>query len=248
VSLLQVLAVALAGLAAGAINAAVGSGSLLTFPTLLAVGYAPVVANMSNSVGLVFGSISGAVGYRRELRGQARRLLLVAPAAALGGLIGALLLLVLPQQVFNRVVIALIVVAVILVIAQPRITRALSRHRQHRVQRLALPPAVFGTAVYGGYFGAAQGVIMLALLGILVDDELQRLNGLKNALTVVINGTSAVVFAFSGRVDWKAAAIIAVASLAGGQLGAFGARRLRPEILRVVIVLGGVAALLKLLL
>jgi len=247
-TILQIGAIALAGLLAGAVNAAVGSGSLITFPTLLALGYPPVVANVSNTVGLVAGSISGAVGYRRELAGQARRALLLAIPAGLGGLLGALLLLLLPQQVFSRVVIVLIALAVVLVVVQPRISRALSRHREHRASRAILPPAVFATAIYGGYFGAAQSVIQLALLGILVDDDLQRLNALKNVLTAVVNGMAAVVFAFSGRVNWEAALIIAASSLVGGQLGAAGARRLRPDALRLVIVAGGVAALVKLLL
>jgi uncharacterized protein len=244
----QIAAVAVMGLLAGAVNAAVGSGSLLTFPTLLAVGLPPVVANISNTVGLVAGSISGAVGYRRELAGQARRALLLAIPAALGGVLGAVLLLVLPQQVFRRVVVGLIVLALALVIFQPRISRALQRHRERRAGRLALPPAVFATAVYGGYFGAAQSVIQLALLGILIDDDLQRLNALKNVLTAVVNATAAALFAFSGRVDWRAALIIAGSSIVGGQLGAAGARRLRPDALRLVIVAGGLAALLKLLL
>ena len=236
------------GLLAGAVNAAVGSGSLLTFPTLLAVGFSPIVANMSNAVGLGAGSVSGAVGYRRELAGQGRRALLLSIPALLGGLAGALLLLVLPQQVFSRVVIALIAFAIVLVVLQPRISRALSRHRDRRANRVILPPAVFATAVYGGYFGAAQSVIQLALLGILIDDDLQRLNGLKNVLTAAVNAMAAVVFIFSGRVNWEAALVIAVSSLVGGQLGAAGARRLRPDALRLVIVAGGVAALLKLLL
>jgi uncharacterized protein len=244
----QIAAVAVMGLLAGAVNAAVGSGSLLTFPTLLAVGLPPVVANVSNTVGLVAGSISGAVGYRRELAGQARRALLLCIPAALGGVLGALLLLVLPQQVFRRVVVALIALALVLVVLQPRISRALQRHRERRAGRVLLPPAVFATAVYGGYFGAAQSVIQLALLGILIDDDLQRLNALKNVLTAVVNATAAVLFAFSGHVDWRAALVIAGSSLIGGQLGAAGARRLRPDALRVVIVAGGVAALLKLLL
>lgn len=245
---LEIAAVAAAGLLAGAVNAAVGSGSLLTFPTLLAVGFPPVVANMTNTVGLVTGSVSGAVGYRRELAGQTRRALLLSIPAVLGGLTGAVLLLVLPQQVFRRVVIALIALAVVLVVLQPRISRALQRHRERRAGRLILPPAVYATAVYGGYFGAAQSVIQLALLGILVDDDLQRLNALKNVLTAVVNGVAAVVFTFSGRVDWRAALILAASSLVGGQLGAAGARRLRPDALRLVVVAGGIAALLKLLL
>jgi uncharacterized protein len=245
---LQIAAVAVMGLLAGAVNAAVGSGSLLTFPTLLAVGLSPVVANMTNTVGLVTGSISGAVGYRRELSGQARRALLLSIPALLGGLTGALLLLVLPQQLFRRVVIALIAFAVLLVLLQPRISKALLRHRERRANRVILPPAVYATAIYGGYFGAAQSVIQLALLGILVDDDLQRLNALKNVLTAVVNGIAAVVFIFAGRVDWTAAVILAASSLVGGQLGAAGARRLRPDALRLVIVAGGVAALLKLLL
>src|SRR5436305_3886754 len=183
---LDAVAIAAAGLAAGAINTIVGSGSLITFPTLLAVGYSPVVANVSNTIGLVPGSVSGAIGYREELRGQLRRILKLLPAAVVGAAVGALLLLAVPGA-FDSVVPILILFAVALVIVQPRI----ARWRAERGQIAEHPgpvlyAGVFLTATYGGYFGAAQGVILLALLGITLDDDLQRLKGVQTVLSADI--------------------------------------------------------------
>jgi uncharacterized membrane protein YfcA len=245
---LEGVAVAAAGLAAGAVNTVVGSGSLISFPTLLAVGYPAVLANVSNTVGLIPGSVSGAVGYRRELAGQRRRTLLLAPPAMLGGLTGAILLLALPGSVFRDVVPALILLAVALVLAQP----ALARRRAARGTSRDLPgPVLLGatylTAIYGGYFGAAQSVILLALLGISLDDHLQRLNALKNVLNAVVNAVAAVVFVIVSDVAWTAVALLVVGSVAGGQLGARFGRGLSPAGLRAVVVAVGVFAIVRLL-
>ncbi len=245
-------AVVLAGVAAGAVNTIVGSGSLITFPTLLAVGYSPLVANVSNTIGLVPGSLSGVVGYRREMVGQRRRAVPLLVAAGLGGLTGGLLLLVLPAEAFTRIVPVLILVACGLVIVQPRLSRWVAERRReagrdetHGGPVLAL--GVYLTGIYGGYFGAAQGVILIALLSILIADDLQRLNGLKNALAMVINAIAAVLFIAVAPVAWLPALLIAVGSTVGGQIGATVGRRLSPLILRAVIVVIGVAVALKLL-
>jgi hypothetical protein len=229
-------------------NAIVGSGSLLTFPVLLAAGYSPVVANVTNTVGIVFGSFSGVVGYRRELAGQRARIIgLLLPSAA-GALVGAALLLALPATVFHRVVPVLILFALILVVAQPRLSAMLVRYRDHPLSFLALRVAVFLTAIYGGYFGAAQGVILVALMGVLLQDTLQRINALKNVVAAVVNAVAAVVFVLLAHVAWPAAILLAISSTIGGQLGSAVGRRLSPTLLRALIVVAGVAAVVKLLL
>jgi uncharacterized membrane protein YfcA len=247
-SALDVIAILAAGLVAGLVNAIVGSGSLVTFPVLLAVGYAPVVANVSNTVGMAFGNVSGVVGYRRELAGQGRRALVLAIPSAIGGLVGGVLLLALPENVFHRVVPVLVLFAVVLVIVQPRLSAYLSRHREHPYRAWALRAGVFLTAIYGGYFGAAQGVILIGLMGLFLEDDLQRINALKNVLAAVVNGVAAVLFVFAAHVAWLPAGLLAVSSIAGGQVGAVVGRRLPPDILRAVIVIGGLAAVVKLLL
>ncbi len=211
------LAIFAAGLAAGTVNVIVGSGSLITFPTLLALGYSPVLANVSNTVGLVPGSVSATVAYRRELRGQRPRLLTLAPASLAGALIGGVLLLALPHSVFKAAVPALIAAASVLMALQPRMsTRMRARGTPRDHGGLPLLVGVFLTGVYGGYFGAAQGVILIALLAVFVDDELQRLNGTKNALALVVNLTAAVLFVAATDVSW---------SVAGADRGRFRARR-----------------------
>src|SRR5579875_1632640 len=205
------------------VNTIVGSGSLLTFPTLLALGYPAVLANVTNTVGLISGSVSGAVGYRRELAGQRRRVLVMTPAVVLGGLLGAGLLLALPGSVFRKIVLVLI---------QPRIAR---RRAEKQVTREHPGPVlqfgVFATAVYGGYFGAAQGVILLALFGITLDDDLQRLNAAKNVLAAMVNGVAAILFICTTTVAWGAAVLLLIGSTIGGQLGAVVGRRLSPKVL-----------------
>jgi uncharacterized protein len=250
VSLLESVLVLAAGVFAGAINTIVGSGTLVTFPVLLAVGYAPVVANVSNTIGLVPGSVSGAIGYRVELAGQRRRALVLSSASLIGGIAGAVLLLTLPDSAFEAIVPVLIAVALVLVVFQPRLSTALAARRQHARPHGGplLWSGVFGTGVYGGYFGAAQGVILLALLGITIPDEdLQRLNALKNVLAALVNGVAAVVFLFFASVAWLPMLLLAAGSAAGGQLGARIGRRLSPGLLRGVIVVVGVAAIVQLL-
>ena len=244
---LLLLAVAGAGFVAGALNAVAGSGSLLTFPTLLALGYSPVVANVSNTVGLFAGNVSGVVGYRRELAGRWRVALTLASCSLVGGLAGAALLLALPPVVFKLLVPALILLAIALLLLQPRLARRRASRPPRRSGRLALWAAMFGTGVYGGYFGAAQGVMFMAALGVYLDESLQRLTGMKNVLASTANGAAAVVFIIYAHVAWEPALVIAGSSLLGGQLGAGFGRKLPAPVLRAIIVGGGLAAVVKLL-
>jgi len=250
VSWLDVLLLFVAGSAAGTINAVVGSGSLITFPALLALGYPPVLANVTNNIGVLPGSISGAVAYRRELRGQWRQVLPLAVCSAIGGLIGALLLLVLPASAFNGIVPVLILLAVVLVIVSPWLKRwsaarqAKAEAEMARGERPALWIATGLTGVYGGYFGAAQGVILLSILSILLKGGMQRANAYKNVLAATANGAAAVVFVLSTPVAWLAALIIAVGAVIGGQIGGSVGRRLPPIVYRGIIVVIGIIAII----
>ncbi|MFF4198548.1 sulfite exporter TauE/SafE family protein [Nonomuraea sp. NPDC001831] len=243
----EMAAVFAAGVGAGGINAVVGSGSLITFPTLLAVGLPPVTANVSNNIGLVPGGVTGVLGYRAELKGQRGRLLRLASASALGSLIGGLLLLNLPERTFTAVVTVLIGLSCVLVLAQPRISRLLaSRPRQaHGGPWLWL--GVLAAGAYGGYFGAAQGVLLIGLLGIFLDEELQRVNAAKNVLSLVVNATAAVLYTLVADVDWWAVLLVALGSTVGGFLGARVGRRLPAPVLRGAVVCIGVVAIVKLL-
>jgi uncharacterized membrane protein YfcA len=246
--LLEGLALLGAGIAAGAINAVVGSGTLITFPTLLAFGYAPVLANVSNNVGLVPGSVAGAWAYRRELAGQRARVMRLAGASLTGGTIGAVALLVLPESAFDAIVPALIILACVLVVAQPWLSGRLAQ-REHALTHGG-PPALVATGlagVYGGYFGAAQGVLLMGVLGLLIDEDLQRLNAVKNVLTGLVNAVAAVVFIAVSDVAWGAAAMIAAGATIGGQVGGSYGRRLSPAVLRAVIVVVGTTAAVRLI-
>ena len=244
----EIIAIVAAGLAAGTINTIVGSGSLITFPMLLALGYAPVAANVTNTVGLVPGSLSGAIGYRRELAGQGHRTLRLGIASTLGGISGAVLLLVLPATSFERVVPFLILGAVALIAFQRRLQRFMAANRGRGGERsVVLLVTVYLTGVYGGYFGAAQGVILIALLGIFVGEGLQRLNAVKNVLAFLVNAIAAVLFALVAPVAWPAALLLAIGAIAGGQVGASVGRRLSPSVLRTVIIVVGTLVGLKLL-
>jgi uncharacterized membrane protein YfcA len=247
-SLLAVVAILAAGFAAGVVNAVVGTGTLLTFPTLLALGYAPVVANMSNTVGLIFGNVSGVVGYRRELAGQRARAIELSIPTAIGALGGAVLLLALPQGVFHRVVPWLVLFAVALVIVQPQLSAYLARHRDHAGSAWALRAGLVLAGVYGGYFGAGLGVILIGLLAVFLEDDLHRLNGMRNVLSAVANTFAAVVFVVVGHIAWAVVGLLAASSIAGGQVGALFGRRLPANVLRGLIVVGGLAAVVKLLL
>ena len=288
--LLQALAIFAAGLASGTINTVVGSGTLITFPTLLAFGYPPVLANVSNNVGLVPGVASGVHGYRAELAGQRRRVIRLGSASLCGGLLGAILLLVLPPGAFQAIVPALIGVALVMVVFQPRLARWVAARqrgqaaaepgprdpeavpgaaepalggpggpvavgvrstvRQETAVQVGGPALwllVFASGVYGGYFGAAQGVLLIGLMGIAFTDTMQRVNAVKNVLAGLVNGTAAIVFVIATHVDWGVAGLIAAGSILGGQLGARIGRKLPPWGLRAVIICVGVAALVKLL-
>ena len=247
-TVLEVVAILLAGVAAGTINTVVGSGTLITFPTLLAFGVPPVTANVSNTIGLVPGSVSGAIGYRRELVGQKARVLRLCVASFLGGTAGAVLLLVLPEGAFATIVPVLIVLGLVLVVFQPRISAWVARRHDAAG---GLPyhgtwwvwPGVFVTGIYGGYFGAAQGVLLMAVLGTGVDESLQRLNAVKNVLAAVVNAIAGLIFAVVADVDWWIVLVIGIGAVIGGQLGATVGRRLPSAVLRVVIVVVGVVAL-----
>jgi uncharacterized protein len=320
--LLRALAIFAVGLAAGTINTVVGSGTLITFPTLLAFGYPPVLANVSNNVGLVPGVASGVYGYRSELGGQRRRLIRLGSASVCGGLVGAILLLTLPQSAFKDIVPALIGLAVVMVIIQPRLAKWVAERQRARAAAatpdgvrtggdadatgaaaaaggpgavadgpspgltaggtsavavaedtsavavtgrtspvaVAAPPGaaeaiggpvlwvlVFLAGIYGGYFGAAQGVLLIGMIGIALNDSLQRINAAKNVLAGLVNGLAAVVFILATHIDWGVAGLIAAGSIIGGQVGARLGKRLPPWGLRVVIVCVGTVALIKLL-
>jgi hypothetical protein len=292
--LLQALVIFAVGLAAGTINTVVGSGTLITFPTLLALGYPPVLANVSNNVGLVPGVASGVHGYRAELVGQRRRMIRLGSASVCGGLVGAILLLVLPAGAFKEIVPALIGIALVMIIFQPRLARWMAARQ---LARAAAPagerdpdggtgglsgtggagPAVgasgtaavlvapvtkessvqvggpvlwvlvFLSGVYGGYFGAAQGVLLIGLMGVAFTDTMQRINAVKNVLAGLVNGVAALVFIAATHIDWGAAGLIACGAILGGQFGARIGRKLPPLGLRVLIICVGVVALVKLL-
>jgi uncharacterized membrane protein YfcA len=295
--LLQAFAILAAGLAAGTINAVVGSGTLITFPTLLAFGYPPVLANVSNNVGLVPGVASGVHGYRAELVGQRRRVIRLGSASVCGGLVGAILLLVLPAGAFKEIVPALIGIALLMIIFQPRLARWMAARQVARAAARAGEPdrdggaggtggvggtggtaggggtgavgvvapvtraqesavqiggpvlwvLVFLSGVYGGYFGAAQGVLLIGLMGIAFTDTMQRINAVKNVMAGLVNGVAALVFVAATHIDWGAAGLIACGAILGGQVGARIGRKLPPWGLRLLIICVGVVALVKLL-
>jgi uncharacterized membrane protein YfcA len=249
VSFWQGLLVFVAGVWAGGINTVVGSGTLVSFPVLLYVGLPPVTANVSNAVGLFPGSFVGAYGYRRELSGQGRRALVLSTATILGSLTGAILLLELPSKAFKAIVPALIVLALLLVVFGPQLTARLANTRHAASEQVTptLWTSTLGTGVYGGYFGAAQGVLMMAFLGLFLDDDIQRQNALKNVLAGLVNLVAALLFVAVAHIDWAAAGLIAAGSSVGGVIGAHIGRRLPANVLRAVIVAVGIAALVKLL-
>lgn len=252
-SVSEALLVVLAGVGAGTINTIVGSGTLITFPTLLLIGIPPVTANISNTIGLLPGGVAGSVGYRAELVGAAPTMRALVPASFVGGVVGALLLLVLDPAFFRAIVPVLILLGVVLVVLGPRLSTWTLRRRAEGTasdagHRALMQAGVMGTGVYGGYFGAAQGVLLMGVMGALSSEPLQRLNGYKNVLATVVNGVAATVFVLVARdrIDWVVVALIAAGSLAGGVLGATVGRRLPAPALRALIVVIGVVAFVKL--
>ena len=252
------LLIAFAGVGAGAINSLVGSGTLITFPTLIALGFPPVTATMSNAVGVVGGGVSGTWGYRAELRGQWHRLRWQIPASVTGALIGSFLLLHLPERVFIQIVPVLMILALILVIAGPRIqeyarrrAEAAGRSAEHvpPLRMAALVAGTFAVGVYGGYFTAAQGILLMGVMGALLPEDMQRMNAAKNLLSLLVNIVAAISYTLVAfdRISWLAAGLIAIGSLAGGWLGSRYGRQLSPNALRAVIVVVGLIGLVRLL-
>jgi uncharacterized membrane protein YfcA len=253
VSWWELLLVALAGGGAGLINAVVGTGTLITFPTLLALGVPPVLANVSNSIGLAPGSLSAALASKPDLVGQRARIIRYGTASLLGAVVGAFLLLWLPPSAFKAIVPVLIAVGCVLVIIGPWLTRRIAARRE----RLGVsdvsavgPPWLFAaivfTGMYGGYFGAAQGVLVMAIMGVAVAETLPRINGLKNVLVMTANAVAGVVFVIISDVDWWIVLALAVGSVLGAQVGARIGRKLPPVVYRVVIVAVGVVAIITL--
>ncbi len=250
--------IALAGFGAGALNALVGSGTLITFPTLVALGYPPVTATMSNAVGLVAGNVSGTWGYRAELAGQWNRLRWQIPASLTGAVLGAFLLLHLPATVFAAIVPALLVLALVLVVIGPKLqswaaqrAEVAGRSPEH-ITPARMAVLVFGTfavGVYGGYFTAAQGILMVGMMGALLPESVQRMNAAKNLLTLLVNVVAAVSYSLVAfhRISWPVAGLVAAGSLIGGLVGARYGRRLSPTALRSTIVVVGLIGLYRLL-
>ncbi len=249
----ELVLIGLAGVGAGLMNTVVASGTLITFPTLLALGIPPVLANVSNTVGLVPGSVSGALATRPELSGQRSRLWRLGAASLLGGVVGALLLLRLPSAAFDAVVPVLIGLGCVLVVVQPTLSRRLAARRA-RLSSSAGPPRVSAplwvgvmlACVYGGYFGAAQGVLLIAIMGIGLAETLPRVNAVKNVLTLIGNGSAAAVFVVVSDVDWWVAGSISVGSMVGAQIGGPVGRKLPLVAYRVVVVAVGLVAIINL--
>ena len=231
----EALLLAGAGIAAGAVNAVAGGGSLVSFPALLGAGLPPLTANATNIVAVLPGYVGGVAAYRRELRGQRGRARRLGAVSAVGAAAGAVLLLVTPARFFEAVVPFLVLAACGLLAAQP-----LFRPHPGGEDRRALVPATTAAAVYGGYFGAALGVMLLAVLGAMTGEDLQRANALKALLSLVIAIVAAVLLGVFGPVDWRAAGIVAAGSLVGGRVGGALARRLDPAVLRWAVVAIGV--------
>jgi len=249
------LLIAVAGLGAGLVNGMAGGGSLVSYPALLASGHSALVANVTNTVGILPGYIGGAIGFRNELAGQRARLRQFAPAALIGGLVGAALLLTTPDEVFDWIAPVLIIGACLLFAAQPLLSKRLVRRRaatvaagpgDGTVSPLVLG-AVFLASVYGGYFGAGLGVIYLAVLGAVLPDPLPRVNSLRGILSLIVNVLAVALFGIAADVDWKAAGILAATSLVGGYFGARTALRLPVPVLRGVVLLFGAIAVWRLL-
>ena len=240
-----------AGVWAGTINAVVGSGTLVTFPVLIALGYPPVTATTSNAIGLAPGTVSGAIGYRDELKGLWPKVFRYSIASFFGAIGGSILLLSLPHDAFEQIVPVLVGLAVVLVIVQPKVAGWVERRRDRNGTPAGhggplLLFLIFLIGIYGGYFTAAQGVMLVAVMGMLMTETLQQLNGIKNVLSAVVNVVAGTIYAFVAPVSWSVVALLAIGSTVGGQLGAKIGRKLSPTILRSVIVVIGLAAVVQL--
>jgi uncharacterized protein len=245
-SLFHEILIFLAALTAGFINAIAGGGTLVSFPVLLALGIPPVVANVTNTVALVPGTIGGMWSQRKEFQSQYKRLIKLLPVSIIGGIAGGLLILNTNENTFKIIIPYLILLATLLLAAQVKIknwvvARIGQAHTEHH-NPIFMLSMVFAAAVYGGYFGAGLGVILMAVLGLVTDDSMTRLNFLKQALGFAINMAAAIYFAFSGKVDWMIAFIMIFGSLAGGLVGGKLAGKMKPEVLRWIVVSAGLIA------
>lgn len=243
----EIAVIALAGLWAGTINTVVGSGTLVTFPVLVALGYPPVTATTSNAIGLITGTVTGAWGYRHELVGQRDRLIRYGIASFFGAVGGTILLLSLPADAFEAIVPVLVGLAVVLVAVQPPLTKWLRKRSSERRGGPLLFFLIFLIGIYGGYFTAAQGIMLVGVMGLMLSEPLQRLNGFKNVLSAIVNVVAGAIYAFVAPISWPVVAILAVTSTIGGLIGAKVGRRLPPTVLRVIIVIIGLAAIVRLL-
>lgn len=245
------LLIAVAGLGAGFVNGVAGGGSLLSFPALIATGHSALVANVTSTVGIWTGYVGGVAGFRTELADQRHRVRALAPAALGGGLAGSLLLVATPEGAFDALAPFLILVACVLFAAQPRLTAALKTRPRTTTPKGPVPlGAIAGTfagGVYGGYFGGGLGVVLLTVLGLALDDELVRINGLRGVLALLVNSLAVVVFAVSADVAWRHAGILSATALLGGYTGARLSRRLPVPVLRATVIGFGVAAAVALL-
>jgi uncharacterized protein len=251
--MLEAVAIFAAGVWAGGINVIVGSGTLVTFPTLLLFGYPPLTANISNNIGMVAGGVSGIYGYRRELSPNKAVLVRLAPASIVGALVGAVLLLVLPDESFQAIVPALIALGLLMVLIGPSVQRrtASAEHDGNptMLSRVLLAAGIFVLGIYGGYFGAAQGILLVGLMGMILPDDIQRLTAIKNVLATLVNTVAAITFMIvaTDRIDWEIVALISSGAFIGGYVGARFGRKLSPAVLRIFIVVIGVLALVKIL-
>jgi uncharacterized membrane protein YfcA len=251
--MIEAVAIFAVGVWAGGINVIVGSGALVTFPTLLLFGYPPLTANVSNNIGMVAGGVSGIYGYRRELSPNRPILVRLAPASVAGALVGAVLLLVLPAELFNAIVPALIAVGLLMVVVGPSIQRRTAAAQgdgsANVLSRVLLTAGIFVLGIYGGYFGAAQGILLVGLMGMILSDGIQRLTAIKNVLATLVNFVAALTFMAiaTHHIDWSLVALISCGAFLGGYLGAQFGRRLPPSVLRAFIVVIGSVALVKIL-
>jgi uncharacterized membrane protein YfcA len=245
----HVVLLVLAGVGAGIFNGVAGGGSLISFPLLLALGYPALTANITNTVGILPGYAGSAAGFRTEISGQRDRLAQLSPIAALGGITGAILLLTTSSAAFRTLAPWLVLGASILFALQPLLRRALggSAHAPPQTRPLLLAGGTFAASVYGGYFGAGLGVMMLAILGLALPDSIVRTSGLRTALSILVNGVAAVVFLVHRGLAWEAVGLLAAGSLVGGWIGARVALSIPATALRVVVVAVGLATVVKLL-
>jgi len=238
----------LAGFGAGVFNGVAGGGTLISFPVLLALGYPAIVANVTSTVGIWPGYLGGVAGFRREIADQRDRFTTLAPVTVLGATAGAILLLTTPSSDFTRLAPWLVLFASVLFALAPLLRRWLAGEQSAlRARPVALGVGMFIAAVYGGYFGAAMGVIILAVLGLTLPDTLARAGGIRAVLSVLANGVAAIVFIIHGHLQWGAAGLLAIGCLGGGYLGAALARKLPSAVLRVIVVAIGLATGIRLL-